>query len=670
MDSSKFKISENTNKARYAMSGFFSRPFTFFKRKKNLGNGHKNKDQTALDKKLVYSLSKSRIPSLAQLKYIRKYLSYSEAWILRISILIIIVSLAVISISYYNTHLQTIPIAGGEYYEALIGTPKNINPLYSIVNDVDNDISHLVYSSLFKRDKNGELIKDLVEFYEVSDDHKSYTITVKEGIIWHDGSNFSVDDIIFTFSAIKDAQYKSPLRSSFTGVEIDKINEQTIRFTLSDPYAAFLDLLTFGIIPGEIWYQIPPESVSLAELNLKPIGSGPYKFNKYIKDTSGNIKEYDLVVNEEYYGEEALIDVNFRFYVNFEEAAVALNDNQVDGISYLPNSLKETLVTPQALNFYKLNLPQLTAIFFNQNANPALAEKAVREALATAINKLAIVQESLNNEAYVINGPILPYSFAYYSDIKLYEYDERRAEELLEIAGWKSFEITAEELAATTTIGSNKSEEEEANETEDSSINPKQGGEETEESQIKRSIGPGEWRKKNNRYLIIKLTTLDRGENAIVANAIKEYWERIGVKVELELLSGSTVQADVIKPRNFEALFYGQTTGSDPDPYAFWHSSQVGENGLNIANFSHSDVDQLLEDARLISDMDIRREKYIEFQNIIAEEIPAIFMYSPTYLYVQNKIIKNFEVYNILYPSDRFANITEWYIKTGKKLVW
>jgi peptide/nickel transport system substrate-binding protein len=130
------------------------------------------------------------------------------------------------------------------------------------------------------------------------------------------------------------------------------------------------------------------------------------------------------------------------------------------------------------------------------------------------------------------------------------------------------------------------------------------------------------------------------------------------------------MQTEVIKPRNFEALFYGQVVGADPDPYAFWHSSQTGENGFNIADFANNEVDQLLEDARLISDLNQRKEKYKRFQEVITEEAPIIFMYSPAYTYVQNKKINNFEVINILNPSDRFANITDWYIETGKKWVW
>ena len=151
---------------------------------------------------------------------------------------------------------------------------------------------------------------------------------------------------------------------------------------------------------------------------------------------------------------------------------------------------------------------------------------------------------------------------------------------------------------------------------------------------------------------------------------VKKNWEEAGVKTVLEVLPAKRIQTEVIKPRNFEALFYGQVVGADPDPYAFWHSSQAVENGFNVADYTNKEVDQLLEDARIISDQGSRREKYRKFQEIISEEAPVIFMYSPVYVYIQDKSVNGFEVIDILYPYDRLSNIHEWYLKTGKKLIW
>ncbi|MCD4762127.1 peptide ABC transporter substrate-binding protein [bacterium] len=622
-------------------------------RRKKIQNNHDNGQlQKDLDKKLVYSLSKSRIPNLRQFKYLGKYLKARELWLLRISILVIIISLFIISARFYIAHLETVPVAGGTYVEGLIGAPKYINPLYASVSDVDNDISRLIYSSLFKRERNGELMNDLVLDFEVSDDNKVYTFKIRQDVLWHDGTSLTVDDIIFTFNAIKDNQYKSPLKPGFVGVSIERVDNERISFALSDPYAAFLELLTFGILPADLWSLIQPESASLAELNLKPVGSGLYKFDSLAKDKQGNVKEYKIAVNENYYGQKPFIELAFRFFPSFEEAIEALNNNTVDGLSYLPQDFKENVITPKTLNFHKLYLPQLTVLFFNSKENPALGDKAVRQALAHAIDRNQIINEVLDGGACIVDGPILPNSFVYNNEIKKYDYNILKAKELLDNTDWREVIITEEDIA--------KAEEDLNSEDEAIKTN----------AEIKIRLGIGSWRKKDDVYLTVRLTTVERNENNDIIEAIKIFWEAIGVKTEIEIMPPSRIQAEVLKPRFYEVLFYGQVVGADPDPYAFWHSSQANEDGFNIANYNNKEVDKLLEDARLTSDRGERQKMYRQFQEILTEELPAFYVYSPVYTYIQSKSIKGFEVNNIFLPSDRFTNIADWYMETGKKLIW
>lgn len=556
---------------------------------------------------------------------------------------------------FYFINLQVVPVSGGEYFEALVGSPKYINPLYSSLNDVDNDISKLVFSSLMKHDNEGRLVPDLAESYEVSDEGKTYIFKIRKSVKWHNGTNLTVDDIIFTFHALKEPQYKSPLRGGFSGVEIERVDDETIKFTLTESYAPFLDLMTFGIMPQDLWYQISPQGAGLAELNLKPIGSGPYKFKSLTKDKLGQIKSYSLVANNNYYERAPYINgLTFKFFGNFEEAISAFNEGAIDGVSYVPKQLKGNLNAKNSINFYKLNLPQLTAVFFNQKKNANLADAKVRQALAYAINKEEIVRNILNGDAENVSGPILNDSFAYNPDIKKYGYDKDAAGKLLDEAGWKIVEVTEQELLD---IEKKRVEGDGKEEISDS-----------EEEKV--ALGVGHWRAKDNKFLVIKLTTVSTDENIQVIENVKKNWEELGVKTVLDIVPGEQIQSDVIRSRNFEALFYGQIVGLDPDSYAFWHSSQSGSAGVNISDYANKEVDQLLEDARLTSDIEQRKEKYKRFQQLVAEEAPAIFMYSPTYTYIQSKKIKGFDVKKIQSPFDRFSNIRDWYLKTGKKLVW
>jgi len=608
--------------------------------------------QTELDKKLIYSLSKSKIPNLRQIKYLKRYLSPREKWIMRISFIVIFFSLLFLAYNIYTTKLQLVPIEGGKYVEGLIGSPKYINPLYAQASDVDSDMEYLVFSRLFKRDVESSLKNDLVKNYSVSDDGKIYSFEIRDDIKWHTGESLTADDVIFTFHAIKDIQYNSPLRSSFSGVDIEKTGDYAFNFLLSEPYAPFLELLTFGILPGDLWFSFMPESASLAELNLKPIGSGPYKFKSLIKDKAGRIREINLVLNNDYYGEKPLVEeVSFVFFDSFEESIQALNDNKINGISYLPPNASESLVSIDSLQLHKMNLPQVNALFFNQEIE-ILKNKEIKQVLAYAINKNQIISDDLNGEARIVQGPILSSSFAYNNEIKKYNFDIEEAKKILDEDGWEIEKVSQEDLAI--------AEENKENEDEDLK----------EDALEKLLVGEGQWLKKDGKYLVLNLTTVEIDENIKIANRIQEYWQSIGVKTNLNIVSPVEIQPEIIIPRKYDVLLYGQILGNDPDLYVFWHSSQASEIGLNLSNYENKDLDKILEEARLSSDTEFRKEKYYEFQKIILDDLPAVFLYSPYYTYVQDKKIKGFEIKNILMPRDRFSNISNWYIKTGKRIVW
>lgn len=640
----------NKNKIKSALSFFVSfiagAARKIFKNKLKIAGVNND-----FDKKLVFSLLKTRIPNFKQLKYINQFLKSWEKLAIKICLLVIFASSIFIGVNFYKKHIQIIPTNGGKYIEGLIGSLQYINPLYASVNDVDNDISNLVFSSLFKRDAAGNLAGDLARDYKISADGKSYIITLKENVKWHDGSDLTVDDVIFTFNCIKDWQYHSPLDNRFAGVEITKINNTTVEFKLEEPYAAFLQLLDFGILPTAIWSQIPPNAANLTELNLKPIGSGPYKFKSFLKDKSGNIRLYSLEKNGAYYGQKPYLDeLFFKFFPGFEEAIAALNEGEIDGISYLPRYLKDKIAVQDHINNYSLNIPQLTSLFLNTRNN-VLKDKNVRQALALAINKEFIIKEILNNEGFIIDSPILPENVYYNSEIKKYALDADKAALLLETAGWKNIEIS-EELFK-------KAEADAVSE--DESIKS--------EAQKIIKMEQGVWRKKNDDFLTFNLTTIDSYEYSEIAKAIQKFLRDINIKVEIELIPAEQMNNEVIKPRDFALLLHNIAIGSDPDPYAFWHSSQIA-GGLNITNYSNKEADLLLEEARLTLNDNERKEKYKKFQEIIAEEVPAIFLYSPAYSYVQAKKIKGFNIINIITPRDRFNNISDWYIKTEKKIIW
>ncbi len=610
-----------------------------------------NARSTDFDKRLVYSFSKTRIPRFEQLKHVGLFLSKKEIWAIRASIAVILISTSYLSVRYAAAHLTTIPASGGTYKEGLVGSPKFINPLYSGANDVDNDLVKLMFSSLYSRGSGGELAPDLATGEAISADGITYTYSIREDAKWSNGDPLTADDIVFTFNAIKDPSYHAHTAKRFAGVTIEKADDRTVKFLLSEPYAGFRELLTFGILPQALWQPIDPANAMLSDLNRTPVGSGQFVFESMVRDKkSGGIRSYSLKRNESYYGRLPYLEkITFIFYPSYEEALSDLNQNNVDGISYLPPELAGTIMAPIAYNFHRLELPLVSALFFNKDKDSNLSDKQIRQALAFATPRDKLVKETLGESYYLADGPIMKSSFAYSGDQKRYEYDKAKALELFKKSGWEPTVVTDEMIK--------KAEQDAASNDEKA----KAGAQEV------LSAGAGSWLAKNGKYFKLVLSTIDRPENTTVADFLKASWKDVGVGTEIALIPVAEVQSEVIDKRNFSVLLYGMTLGMDPDPYVFWHSSQKAD-GLNVAGFSSLEADKLLEAARATTSVPVRQEKYRAFQAIISEEEPAVFLYSRYYTYVQDSRVKGFDTRVIAGPQDRFSNIGDWFMKTSRKL--
>lgn len=391
-------------------------------------SGRKKLGQSEMDKKLVYSLSPRKIPNSRQFKHLRKFLNPKELTVLKIAFLVFLFSIGAAGYYFLKDNISYIPSAGGQYVEGVVGYPKTDNPIYAVNKDIDNDLNRLIYSSLFRYGKDGRLQNDLAESYTLSEDGKEYIVKVKSGVKWHDGSDFSVDDIIFTYNLIKNPDYRSPLRNAFSIAEIEKVDDLNIKFILSEAYAPFPELLSFGILPRTLWENVNPDSIILSELNLKGIGTGAFKFKSISKNKSGEIKECILERNDDYYGKKAYLNsIKFIFFADRQEAIKALNDKQIMGINYLPLSSKKDLLAKNSLHINDLIQPQVISLFFNSEKDNSLSNKETRSALSQAIDKQAIVQNIFNNNYRVANGPYIEENPAYDSNAPRVDYNPEAA---------------------------------------------------------------------------------------------------------------------------------------------------------------------------------------------------------------------------------------------------
>lgn len=542
-------------------------------------------------------------PSKKQFKYLPKILSRKERNVISLLVLIIIGSLIYIPVSFYLN--KTIPVAsaGGKYVEGVIGEPRHINPALTST-DADRDLVRLIYSSLTKYDEKGNIVGDLAENYNISENGLSYTFFIKENAKWHDGQDVTADDVVFTIKTIQNPEYSSPQRINWQGIEVEKIDDKTVKFTLRGRYAQFLNNTTLGILPRHIWETVKPVNFGLSNNNLEPMGSGPYVFKKFKTDSLGRIEYYELKANEQYFEGRPYIDeVALKFYPTETELISAYNRNEIQNLANISAQNLKGLKFQQKLEINRLKLPRYFTVFFNQNQSETLSDEDIRQALNYATDKDKIIKEVLDNEATTVHSPVIASILGDMYVPNPYDFDLGKAKELIE-------------------------------------------GSELED-------------------LSIALTTSEWPEFVTVANMLKEQWEAIGFTVDLQIVDIATMQ-QIIKDRSYEALLFGEVLAIDPDPFSFWHSSQKKAPGLNLAVYDNEEADKLLEEARTTLDPVKRLLKYDDFQKVVLDDAPAIFLYSPFYIYPQDEDVKGNELEILSIPSDRFSNINKWFISTKR----
>lgn len=593
----------------------------------------------------MLKIRRRRLPSWEQLRYLRKFYSAKEILASKLSLFFILAAALALGANLYFNNLEKMPAPGGQIIEAAVGAPTYVNPLFSQTNDADQDLVNLIFSGLLKIDESGRLAPDLAASYAIDEKGLVYTFTLRSGAKWHDGEAVTADDVVFTAQSIKEQNFKSPLNPVLRNVEVKKIDDLSLSFTLPEPLSPFLAVFTFGILPEHLWRDIDPAHAILADLNLRPIGSGPYRFASLLKDKKGNIREYRLERFNDYYQSGPFIGkISLKFFDNYEDAASALASGNADSFGFLPRG-EENFKKSGYQKIYNFDLPQYTAVFFNQGSSSALADKNVRAALALATSREQIIKAAFSaDSAQPAYSPIPPGFVGYDSEQNKPLFDPAAAAAILDAAGWA------------------RSEEGGAGQDSNLGLTPEEKPKYARKKKVRRD------NKEAEETLTVTLTAAQRPETVKAAEALKALWENIGVKVELKIVDLATIQKDVIKPRAFEALLFGQILGRDPDPYPFWHSSQANDPGLNLPRWANRTADKLLEEARQTPNPDVRQKNYLEFQKLLNEDMPAIFLYRLNYVYILPDNIKGNGTQIIHKPSDRFANINKWFIKTKRRL--
>lgn len=629
---------------------------------------------TGLDKKLVGRLRSRILPGLKQFKYLSAFLTAREKQIVLGALAVIIITSLAWGILFIKHHLVSGAGQGGAYSEALVGQPKYLNPLFANVSDIDSDLTSLTYSGLFGYDANQKLVPILAKNITTSPDGKTYDIEIKDGVKWGDGENLTADDVLFTFETVQNPEVGSPLFSSFQGIKIKKIDQSTIRFTLKEPFAPFLHSLTVGILPEHLWGNNAPGGLKLAKNNLEPMGTGAWLFDKLTKDNTGTITSLSLKPNPYYAGTKAHFNfLTFKFFSDFEGALEALRNQTVLALSFVPAEEKDKL--PQKnFTFSNIHLPEYTALFFNNSQAPLLKNDDLRAALQIGIDKNSLIKTALQGEGEVVDNPLLGSLNTTESSTIPLAFDVAAGNALLD-KHWARIQPEEYFALRQKEINTNTAPTSTANSAGTSTTSAEKLLSTAETNGLIRAeMTPDQafFRKtKDNKTIRLSITTVDTSDYLAVAKLIVHFWHALGIAADVEVVSPRQIGREIIKPRDYEILLYGEIVGADPDPFPFWHSSQITFPGLNLSLYANRNVDKWLEDARVTNDESKRAALYAKFIKALDTDRPAIFLYSPYSTLVTNAALKGVRLpKDIVSPTGRFATLAEWYLNTTWQWQW
>ena len=548
---------------------------------------------------------------------------------LRWQILVVLATLVIVAVLLLSqqpvvTSILPEPASGGVYTEGLVGSLGRLNPMLDWNNPADRDVDRLVFSGLIKFDSHGLPQADLAESWGTSEDGTIYNFTLRPNAQWQDGAPVTSDDVMFTIDLIKSSSlFPQDIKDLWSQIDVKKLNDKNLKFTLPEPFAPFLDYATFGVLPKHILDSTPPEQLADAPFNIDPLGTGPYKFDHLIVD-NGQIMGVVLTVNDNYYGQKPFIQqVVFRYYPDSKSAFDAYQQGEVLGISQLaPDVLPQALADPN-LSIYTSQLPQMSIVMLNLNNSevPFLQNANVRRALLLGLNRDYMVSTFLQGEAIVADGPILPGSWAHYDGIEHLSYDPEGAVALLKDEGY---------------------------------VIPASGG---------------TVRSKDNVALNFTLVHPDDALHAQLAQTIQQEWAQIGVQVNLQPVPYDQMIPAYLSPRSYQAALIDINLARtpDPDPYPFWHHAEA-TGGQNYSQWDNRSASEYLEQARTETDFTVRARLYRNFQVVFEKELPSLPLYYPVYNYGVDSQVRGVQVAAMYDTSDRLAFIADWYLVTRRTL--
>ncbi len=546
---------------------------------------------------------------VTRLDNIRNVRRHIISWLVLVGVMI--VAVAVQFMWFQKSYQTTAAAEGGTYAEALLGPIDTLDPLYAS-SSAEIAASRLMFSSLYTYDRTGHLHGDLAENIQTDPTGTVYTVKLRPGVQWHDGATLSASDVAFTINLIKNPETRSSLRVNWQDVKVRALDDLTIQFQLPAVYAAFPNALTFSVLPEHLLKDVAPGAVRENTFSRSPVGSGPFSFRLLQTADAKQHKIVQMSAFDKYYGGKPLLNrFEVHAYDSQETIVKALRTGQVNAAADLAGTDNSQIDTH---NYAIANQPVNSGVYaLLNNYSPILKDKVVRQALQLATDTTAL-RKNLSAQVPALDLPFINGQIPGSDVPRPAPMDVKKAAALLDQAGWV----------------------------------------------MKDGV-----RMKGDQKLALTVTTTKNEQYEKALESLAGQWRKIGVTVNTNIVNTSDPSVNfvqnILQARNYDVLLYELFIGADPDVYAYWHSSQIGANGYNFADYSNKSADDALASARSRLEPDLRNIKYKAFAKQWLDDAPAIGLYQSVSEYVYNKHIHSIDdSMKLVSAYDRYANVLEW----------
>ena len=546
---------------------------------------------------------------VARLKNVAEVRLWVAEWAL---LVLLVFLLAIVQQIWYNESFETEAYTrGGEYSEATLGRVNSMNPLYATTSS-EKVLAKLLFANLVAPDVSGHLKNELAKSVTADDKGKNWTLKLREGLTWSDGEPITADDVIYTIKLINDSSAKTTVSVDFSSVEIEKVDDLTVKFALPSVYTDFVDSLEFPLVPEHILGQVSPALVYENNFSKNPIGSGPFVLNAVQStQTSSDLQTIYLNRNEKYFKPTTkLNNFTLKTYESSEKIVEAMRNAEVMATAEL--SEEETQGLPGDIN-RRNSLINGGAFAFLNTQNDILKNVKVRQAIAMGVDMEAVRADI--EAAKLLDYPILENQLELEWP-ELHAHDEAAARRMLQDAGYM---YEGEKLFT-----------------------------------------------KEGEEVPINLAVRKRSSELVkVAQKFAEQLEVLGFAVNLNIYDESQNTSDffstVVRQRDYDILFYEVDLGVSADPFVYYSSTQATDSGWNFSNYSNAMVDAALLTARSTTNLSLRNVKLESFLKYWVNDVPAIGLYrsSIIYSFSRNTLIYS-EDAQLTDALDRFSEVQYW----------